>query len=218
MNWMRGRPLEDVVATRAYNSTARLRQQAERKARIAAYTAELHAAKGVAATSYADIAAKAGVSLPTVYSHYPTQNDLLQGCTGHVVARAPQLPVASIFSAASLAAAADRLVSAIEKQHLHFEPWLSRREDGVIPFLAEMSAGMRRSQAELVAQLLERHLGPGRRTELVAGWESVLSFDLWFRLLRGHRLPRSAVRRILIQCLLALAEGQPTSQPRSKSP
>ena len=210
------------MATRPYNSKARLRQQAERKARIAASTAELHAAKGVAATSYADIASKAGVSLPTVHSHFPTQNELLQGCTGHVVAQAPQLPVEAIFAAVGLAAAADRLVSAMEQQHLHFEPWLSRREDGVIPFLAEMSAGMRRAHAKLVTQLLERHLGPGPRRDLIAGWESVLSFDLWHRLQRGHGLPRAAVRRILVQCLLALAEDQPacrpTPRPRRKSP
>ena len=209
------------MAPRSYNPETRRRQQAERKARIAAATAELHAVKGVVATSYAEIASRAGISLPTVYSYFPTRQELLQGCTGHVAAQAPPLPVERILALDNLHAAAELLVSATERQHLHFEPWLSKREDGVIPFLAEMSTGMRRAQAELVARVLRRHLGPGARRELVAAWESVLSFDFWHRLARGPGLPRAAARRILVQCLLALAEaqpaGRPTSGPRRKS-
>lgn len=210
------------MTPRTYNSATRRQQQAKRKARIAAATAELHSAQGVAATSYAQIAARAGVSLPTVYSHFPKLDDLLQGCTSHVVARAPFLPIEKILAADDLAAGAERLTAAMDRQHLHFEPWLSRREDGVIPFLAEMSAGMRRAQSELVSQLLERHLGPGERRDLVAGWESLLSFDLWHRLVRGHGLSRAAARRIIVQGLLALAADQPRARPvplsRRKSP
>lgn len=205
------------MAPRSYNPQTRRRQQAERKARIAAATAGLHAAKGVVATSYAEIASQAGVSLPTVYSHFPTQQELLQGCTGHVAAQAPPLPVEKILAADSLHAAAEMLVSATERQHLHFEPWLSKREDGVIPFLAGMSDGMRRAQAEFVARVLRRHLGPGARRELVAGWESLLSFDLWHRLVRGHALSRNATRRILVQSLLALAGTQPAARPAPHS-
>jgi len=201
------------MTPRRYNPTNRRRQQAERKARIAAATAELHSTQGVAGTSYAEIAARAGVSLPTVYSHFPTQDELLQGCTSHVVARAPSLPAERILAADDLTVAAQRLVAAMERQHLHFEPWLARREDGVVPFLAQMSAGMRRAQSEFVDRLLEQHLGPGERHELIAGWESLLSFDLWHRLVRGHGLSRAATRRIILQGLLALAEDPPAAKP-----
>jgi AcrR family transcriptional regulator len=74
-------------------------QHAALKASIAAATAELHAEKGAIATTYADIAKRAGVSLPTVYSHFPTQNELLQGCTAHVIAKAPTLPLEKIQAA-----------------------------------------------------------------------------------------------------------------------
>jgi len=199
-----------AVTPRDYNSATRRRQRAERKARIAAATAELHAAKGVAATRYAEIAERAGVSLPTVYSHYPKLDDLLRGCTSHVAAQAPSLPAEGIMAAKDLPTAAERLVAAMDRQHLYFEPWLSRREDGVVPFLAELSAGMRRSQAGFVEALLEQHLGPAERHDVVAGWESLLSFDLWHRLVRGHRLSRAAARRIILQGLLALA-GDPAA-------
>lgn len=193
------------MSPRAYNAESRRRQQAERKARIAAATAGLHAQKGVAGTSYADIARQAGVSLPTVYSHFPTQDELLRGCTAHVAARAPGIPLQVVLVAADLPAAADLLVASMERVHLHFEPWLARREDGVVPFLAAASAALCRDRTALVARVLERHLGSGSRPELEAAWESLLSFDFWHRLVRAHGLSRAAARRVIVQCLLSLA-------------
>jgi AcrR family transcriptional regulator len=201
------------LKTRAYNNETRRRKKAALKERIAAVTAELHAARGVTATRYSDIARQAGVSLPTVYSHFPTQDELLQGCTAHVMARAPALPVEKILAATDLPTAAACLVDAMEQQHLHFEPWMAWREDRVIPFLAAMAAEMRQSQAALLANLLASHEVQGTQRELVAAWESVLSFDLWHRLAREHRLPRAAVRRVLVQCLLAVAGPAPASSP-----
>lgn len=207
------------MATRAYDSTFRLRKQAERKARIAAATAALHAKKGVNGTSYAEIAAEAGVSLPTVYAHFPTQRELLQGCIGHVAAQTPALPVDSVLTAPDLPAAGLLLADALEQQHLHFEPWLAWREDRVIPFLAEFSGAARDDLATLIARVLKRHLGPGEHREVVAGWESVLSFDFWYRLARGHRLSRPAVRRVIVQSLRAIARPQDASvnTPKQKS-
>ena len=199
------------MTTRSYDSESRRRQQAERKARIAAATAALHARKGANGTSYADIAAEAGVSLPTVYAHFPTQRELLEGCTGHVAASAPELPVDGILAAPDLSAAAGLLADAVAERHLHFEPWLAWREDRVIPLLAEMSAASREELSALIARVLKRHLGPGEHRETVAGWESVLSFDFWYRLTRGHRLSRPAVRRVILQSLYAIARPQDAS-------
>src|SRR5689334_3525272 len=196
------------MATRPYDSTVRLRKQAELKARIAAATARLHAAHGASATTYAEIAAEAKVSLPTVYAHYPTLDDLLAGCTQHVASQAPLLPVAAILAAPDLDGAAQALADACEAQHLHFEPWLAWREDRVIPFLADMSAHVREQRASLVAQVLKRHLGAGAHREIVAGWESALAFDFWHRLTRGHGLARPAARRVILECLRAIAAPQ----------
>lgn len=197
------------MKTRAYNIETRRKQQVELKASIAAATVELHAAKGAIATSYADIAKHAGVSLPTVYKHFPTMNELLQGCTSHVIAKAPQFPSEEILAAPDLPAVAELLVAAMEQQHLHFEPWFTWREDRVLPFLAELSEGFRKMQSAFLTKLLAQHLGKGVRHEMVAGWESILSFDLWHRLVRSHGLPRPAARRVLVQSMLAVTE--PTS-------
>lgn len=202
------------MTTRTYNSELRLRKQAELKTRIAAAAASLHAAKGASATSYAKIAAKAKVSLPTVYAHFPSQRELLQGCTAHVAAQAPPLPVEQLLLAPNLRAAAELLVSAVEQQHLHFEPWLAWREDRVIPFLAKMSGDARDELAALIARVLRTHLGSGEHREAVAGWESVLSFDFWHRLARAHGLSRPAVHRVMVGCLQELAGPQDVTETK----
>ena len=205
------------MATRSYDSETRRLQQAERKARIAAATAALHAKKGANNTSYAEIAAEAGVSVPTVYAHFPTQRDLLEGCTGHVAAIAPVIPFETLRAAANLRAAAEVLADALVERHLHFEPWLAWREDRLIPFLAQMSAATRDDLAALIARVLKQHLPPGDHRETVAGWECVLSFDFWYRLARGHRLSRPAVRRVIVQALVAIAEPHDASQTKANS-
>ena len=206
--------------TRKYDNKRRLQKQDELKSRIAAATAELHASKGAAETSYADIARQAGVSLPTVYSHFPDEDELFRGCTSHVADRAPTIPVSEILDAFSLSAAIEKLVDAMEQQHLYYEPWSSRRMEGYVPFLAEMSAQIREQQSATIEKIMKHFLGPGKRSKLIAGCETVLSFDFWHRLVRGHGLPRSQARQIMIQSLQSiigpLPELHSTSKPRRK--
>jgi AcrR family transcriptional regulator len=205
------------MAPRAYDSTLRQQKQAELRARIAAAAAALHARQGAVATSYAEIAAAAGVSLPSVYAHFPDQRALLQGCTSHVASKAPALPLDRLLGAADLAQAAERLTDALEARHLYFEPWLAWREDRVLPFLAELSGHVREELAALIGRILRQHLGPGAHRDAVAAWESALSFDFWHRLARAHGLPRAAVRRTIVLCLLAVAEPQHPSATHRRS-
>lgn len=199
------------MAPRPYNTESRRRKQLELRARIAAAAAELHAQKGGLATSYADIARHAGVSLPTVYKHFPTPDELFGACTTHVAGRAPQLPIEEILAAPDLRAAAERLVGAMDALHAYFEPWQGWGEDRLVPALADISADLRRRQTALIAELLSRHLGPGDHREVAAAWESAVSFDPWHRMVRGHELSRPAVRRLLVQMLLAVAGPQPAA-------
>ncbi|HLS55524.1 MAG TPA: TetR/AcrR family transcriptional regulator [Zeimonas sp.] len=201
---------------RPYNSETRRRKQAELRERIAAAAAELHAQRGAVATSNADIARQAGVSLPTVYSHFPSQDDLLGACTAHVAGRAPQVPVEQILGAPDLRAATERLVDAADALNAHFAPWKAWREDRVIPFLARMSDAARAQQTALIAQLLERHFGAGDHREVAATWETLLSFDPWHRMVLEHGLPRPAVRRQLVQMLLAVVGPQPAARSHSR--
>src|SRR6478735_1837651 len=101
------------MAPRAYNNQTRQQLQIELKQRIVQAAVQLHAQKGGLATTYADIAQTAGVSLPTVYKHFPQLDTLFQSCTAHVGQAAPGLPVDSILAAQDLASAALQLVEAM---------------------------------------------------------------------------------------------------------
>jgi len=173
----------------------------------------LHAEKGPVATSYADIAQRAGVSLPTVHSYFPTQAALMGACTSHVAAGAPALPVEKILAARDLGEAAEALVVSMDKLHAYFEPWASWRAERSISFVAELRAANRDRLTALLLQLLSRHR-KGRQAAYAAAWESLLSFDLWQWLARQHALPRARVRKLLVLLLLsALGPASATAIP-----
>ena len=199
---------------RKYDNASRRQKRAALGQRIAAATAELHASQGPAETSYTDIARQAGVSLPTVYSHFPSEEALFQSCTSHVAERAPALPLDEILEAEDLTAALELLVMAMERQHRHYEPWLAWRMEGYIDTLAEMSARIRRQQSDLIARILARFLGKGPAKATIAGCETLLSFDCWHRLVRGHGLSFRAARKIVLQGMRSLIES-PYKSPTS---
>jgi hypothetical protein len=111
-----------------------------------------------------------------------------------------------------LTGAIEILVESMEVQHLYYEPWSARRMEGYISFLAEMSDQVRRQQAEIVATVLAHYLGPGKRQRMIAGCETVLSFDFWHRLARGHGLPLAEVRQTTRAAFLSIIETQTTDK------
>jgi hypothetical protein len=65
----------------------------------------------------------------------------------------------------------------------------------------------------LLTQLLSHHR-KGSQTGHAAAWESLLSFDLWQRLVRQHALPRARVRALLTHLLLsAFGPESATTEP-----
>ena len=69
--------------TRKYELKARAEKQRETRDRIAAAAAQLHWEVGVAQTTVADIARRAGVQRLTVYNHFADLSELLPACTAH---------------------------------------------------------------------------------------------------------------------------------------
>lgn len=60
--------------------------QSETRERIVQATLELHDEQGVATTTFADVAARAGVGAATVLRHFPTIGQLVDACGQHVAA------------------------------------------------------------------------------------------------------------------------------------
>ena len=74
---------------RPYHLKERARRQEETRARIAAVTAELHQEVGPAKTTIAEVARRAGVQRPTVYSNFPRESELFAACQAHFLAEHP---------------------------------------------------------------------------------------------------------------------------------
>lgn len=74
---------------RKYELKARAEAQRETRERIAAAAVALHAAKGVARTTVAEVARRAGVSRLTVYNHFADLSELIPACAAHYGAEHP---------------------------------------------------------------------------------------------------------------------------------
>src|SRR5688500_1144297 len=68
------------MAPRENTMSRRAASKRETRQRILEATAALHTRKGILGTTYQDIAREADVSLATVYNHFPTLEELVEGC------------------------------------------------------------------------------------------------------------------------------------------
>ena len=83
---------------RGYRQARRAEAAEETRRRIVEATFALHGERGVAETTMTQIAARAGVSVGSVYKHFPTYDDAVAACTAHAVATIA-LPGAAGFAA-----------------------------------------------------------------------------------------------------------------------
>src|SRR3954471_24481802 len=105
-------PSLNTVSTqkRSYELKARAEAQQATRERIAAAAAALHEKVGIAGTTVADIARRAGVQRLTVYNHFPDLDALLPACTAHWLGEHPQPDLGPAFA---LPQPADRLRAAL---------------------------------------------------------------------------------------------------------
>ena len=85
------------MSPRRYRLERRAETAGETRRRLVDATFALHVEQGISATTMTDIAARAGVSVGTVYHHFPTYQDAVAACTRHVDESLP-LPAADIFA------------------------------------------------------------------------------------------------------------------------
>src|SRR5688500_5791576 len=69
------RDFVNKMSPRKYDMSRRASAVAETRRRIIDATRALHTERGIAATSWDDIAARAGVGVGTVYRHFPSPDD-----------------------------------------------------------------------------------------------------------------------------------------------
>jgi len=133
---------------------------ARTRRRILDATCALHAEQGIAATSWDDIAARAGVGVGTVYRHFPSLDELIPACGELVMAAvAPPDPAAIPARFEGLAAPAERIGRLVADAYALYErgaPALRvlRREAGVHPRVAADRDGFETALSALLATAL----------------------------------------------------------------
>ena len=174
--------------TRKYELKARAESQRETRDRIARAAAELHEEKGVAQTTVAEIARRAGVTRLTVYNHFADLSELLPACSAHYAALHPLPDLGSVLAlddpGERVRAALARLYGWYRETEPMFGKLFSDRAS--VPELDRfMEQNIDRMQAELADGLAAGFAARGRRAErLNALIRLALDFWTWRRLSR----------------------------------
>jgi AcrR family transcriptional regulator len=166
---------------RRYELKARAEAQQATRARIAAAAAALHEELGIAKTTVADIARRAGVQRLTVYNHFPDLHALLPACTAHWLAEHPQPDLEPAFA---LDDPAERLRAALTSLYGWYRETapMQRRVFGERATVPELDAWVARSTDPMLAQLATGLADGFDRPEAHALVAVALDFWTWQRL------------------------------------
>ena len=171
---------------RKYELKARAESQRETRDRIAGAAAELHEEKGVAHTTVAEIARRAGVTRLTVYNHFPDLSELLPACAAHYMALHPLPELGSVLALEDPRERVRVALARLYGWYRETEPMFGKlfSDRASVPELDEfMEQNIDRTQAELAGGLTAAFATRGRRAErLNALIRLALDFWTWRRL------------------------------------
>ncbi len=203
---------------RKYELNVRGERQRETRRRIIEATAALHREIGPARTTVAEIARRASVQRLTVYTHFPTEEDLIAACQEHYYTLQPPPDLAA---AMALAEPGDRLRAVLallygwyRRTEAGFTPVL--RDRGAVPALDQVLARVVDApQAELAAGLAAGFGLDGMRGErLRAVIRLALDFWTWWRLTE-EGLDDAAAMDVMSEAVAALVvPAQHERRPR----
>jgi AcrR family transcriptional regulator len=166
---------------RRYELKARAEAQQETRARIAAAAAALHGEVGVAKTTVADIARRAGVQRLTVYNHFPDLHALLPACTEHWLTEHPQPDLEPAFALEDPAQRLQAVLTSLYGWYRETAP-MQRRVLGERATVPELDAWMARSSDPMLAELATGLSAGFDRPDAHALVALALDFWTWQRL------------------------------------
>jgi AcrR family transcriptional regulator len=149
------------MSPRKYDMTRRASAVAQTRQRIIDATRELHTEQGIAASSWDDIAARAGVGVGTVYRHFPSLDELIPAC-GEISMQIVALPhpqgVRSLFDGVD--APAERIECLVREAYAIYERGapevrVIRNEPEMHPSVAESGEALEASLTALVETAVE---------------------------------------------------------------
>jgi AcrR family transcriptional regulator len=177
---------------REYQLKERALQQAQTRRRIIEAVIALHEEVGPARTTVVEIADRAQVSRPTVYSHFPDERSLITACSQHWSLANPRPDTAAWKE---IADPRTRLRTALEQLYAYYAPrerMLANviRDSTLMPSVSEAlqrTIGLYlHSAAEVLATGWETR--PRDRRKQLAVLELALHFHTWQTLTRGGGL------------------------------
>jgi AcrR family transcriptional regulator len=166
---------------RRYELKARAEAQAATRARIAAAASALHEEVGVAKTTVADIARRAGVQRLTVYNHFPDLHALLPACTEHWLAEHPLPDLAAAFALEDPAERLRTALTALYEWYRETAP-MQERVFGERAAVPELDAWMAHSTDPMLAELAASLSAGFDRPDARALVALALDFWTWQRL------------------------------------
>lgn len=193
---------------RRYDRSGRDAAMARTRARIVDAVVALHAERGARDTSYADIAVRADVAVPTVYKHLPDLTALFDACVGHVVEGAPPL-TPKIFDGLTGADRIAALAKALAAQHRYFAPWLrwSVHEAAFIPELAVHQQRMNEWHRSFITQAVAPAFTDAPPAALVGLLASLLDFRSWQALIDQYGLSEPAAADAIASAARLVFDG-----------
>jgi AcrR family transcriptional regulator len=208
------------MSPRRYRPDRRLAARDETRRRIVQATVDLHAEHGVTGTSYAMIARRADVAIPTVYNHFPTRPDLITACTGHVAALAPPPGPQLLQDLPDAEARLRALARGLFAYYRYAERWLrwAQHEVAFVPELADFLQRANEERRGLIALALEPAVGKRVPATLAALCDLLLDFPAWLRLVSDPALSREAgqAEAIVGDALTGLVRDHVPAQPAGR--
>lgn len=201
---------------RIYRSRIRASAAAQTRRAIIEAALRLH---GQGITELGAVATEAGVSLPTVYNHFPRREELFKACIAHGWT---MVPLPRLDQLAGIRDPAARIVATVEQAYKVNEAvmgyaWLSYRLQDASPALAQVVAEVE----ALIDRAVDVMLGDLRTgladPNAVAGFARALLNPLTYRALRlsGGLGPQQAARQsaYAIACLFGIKLPEPVAAP-----
>jgi AcrR family transcriptional regulator len=195
---------------RKYDLKARAEAQERTRQQITAAASALHEEVGVAKTTVADIARRAGVQRLTVYNHFADLSELLPACSAHWLSLHPPPDFEPAFEIPDPRDRVKRVLTDLYGWYRENEAMQLRvqGERATVPELEEWMAGTSDATfAELAGGLAAGFGLPGERAERLRA-QLALAVDFWtWRRLNREGLDDEAAAELMTQSAAAVATG-----------
>jgi AcrR family transcriptional regulator len=207
------------MSPRKYDMTRRASAVAQTRRRIVEATLELHGEQGIAATSWDDIAARAGVGVGTVYRHFRSLDELIPACgeiTRQVVALPDPQGVATMFDGIDVPT--ERIELLVREAFAIYErgaPQLRaiRNEPDVHPNVAEAGEAVEASLSALIDAAVEPFEITAADRAVV---RAMIDLNTWDAL-RNQELGRDEAVTAIAEMLIARSIAPGLRAPRRAS-